>query len=325
MAMISTRQLFEEFFAEQQDESYVKRTRGQVYRPEVFAYEEKIGKQLVDMNVDELFDMVSTFKSEGGFSISYTSYDCIAVLYRKIFEYYIDHYEMMKNPWRDAKMRGAAAYERLSSYLEPVTWEIVQNAIDEVYKTNETDRAKYVECVIRLFYNGFERAEEIVRLKESMIDFEKKEINFFGRTIWLDDRCFELLVEIHNMETMSAWRNEFCMASWHDSYFKFPIRKSEESGFNNRSQILVANLINRTIAERLRKALGFEINYRMLYLLGFYDYMVKKWGVEETNRLLTPSRERSSVKKLTAVAREYGVSDYNITHIKRNMRPFMRR
>jgi len=48
MAMISTRQLFEEFFAEQQDESYVKRTRGQVYRPEVFAYEEKIGKHVAE-------------------------------------------------------------------------------------------------------------------------------------------------------------------------------------------------------------------------------------------------------------------------------------
>ena len=56
MAVISTQELFKRFF-ENKDPETVRKTRSQVDRPEVYAYEEKIGKQLVDMNEDELFEL----------------------------------------------------------------------------------------------------------------------------------------------------------------------------------------------------------------------------------------------------------------------------
>lgn len=57
MAKIPTKQLFDEFFASKgKDETYLRKIRAKADRPEVYAYEEKIGKQLVDMDVDELFE-----------------------------------------------------------------------------------------------------------------------------------------------------------------------------------------------------------------------------------------------------------------------------
>lgn len=321
MAMIPTKQLFDEYFFSVGKE-YVGRIRKQCDRPEVYEYEKKIGKQLVEMNVDELFEMINSFNEEG-FSVSYSSYDVIAVYYRKIFDYYIEHYELIKNPWHDMRMRGMRAYERLVKDKNPITWEMVDNTIKEVYKTNELERAKYIECIVRLYYDGFEKSEEIVKLKESMIDFEKKQANLSGRLIQFDDKCFDLLNELHNMETMKGWRGDYYMASWHDSYFKFPIRPTERVNFDNRSLVEVGNLINRTIHERIRKGLGIDINYRMLYFLGFYDFLVKKCGRDEANRILTSVRVREDVNKLSALSKLYGITNIDVPRLKKYMRPYV--
>lgn len=321
MALIPTKQLFDEMFAET-DQEYVRKTRTQADRPEVYAYEKKIGKQLVDMNVDELFDMIGTF-NEDGFSISYSSYDSIAVIYRKAFQYYIDHYEVIRNPWADKRMKGAAAHERIAQNKAPFTWEYVEHAIEELYRINEPDRARYVECIMRLYYNGFERAEEIVLMKENMVDLNTQTVRLSGRTVQLDPKCFSLLVEIHNMDVMKGWRGDYVMASWHGSYFKFSIRPSEEATFNDRPLSQICNLINRTISERIRKGVGVDINYRLLYLLGFYNFLVKTYGKETTNRILTSVRVKEDLDKLAVGARLYGITSMTQSQIKKAMRPFI--
>ena len=60
MAVISTHELFDKFF-EGKDPETVRKTRPQVDRPEVYAYEIKVGKQLVEMNEEELFAMICSF------------------------------------------------------------------------------------------------------------------------------------------------------------------------------------------------------------------------------------------------------------------------
>ena len=323
MAKIPTRQLFDVFFTSMgKNETYLRKIRAKADRPEVYAYEEKIGKQLVDMDVDELFDMLRTF-NEDGFSISYSSYDSLAVLFRQVFEYYIDNYELIRNPWNNKRMRGSAAYEELAQGKEAITWRSVEDAIAEIYKTHEADRAKYIECILRLYYNGFERAEEIVTLQESMIDFKTGAARLTGHSVQLDQRCFSLLVEIHNMKTMTGWRGDYVMASWQNSFFKFPIRPREESGFDSRPLNEICNLINRTIAERIRKGLHFDINYRMLYFLGFYDSLVKTLGKERTNQILVSSRVREDVAALEKAARMYGITKLSSSQLKKNLKPFV--
>ena len=323
MAMIPTKQLFDEFFASKDKEaSYLRKVRPQVDRPEVYEYEKQIGKQLVDMNSDELFEMLRSFNKDG-FTIGYASYDSMAVMYRQLFEYYIDNYELIRNPWNTKNMRGIAAYERLADGKEAITWESVQKVIDELYETNEEDRAKYIELILRLYYCGFERADEIVLMKENMIDFKNGIVRLSGRAVQLDQKCLGLLIEIHNMDYMKGWRGDFLMASWNDGYFKFPIRPKEESGFNDRPLGEVSCLINRMISSRIRKGLHFDINYRMLYFLGFYDFMVKTYGKEKTNRILRSYRVREDVVELDNAARMYGITNLGSAQIKRHLKPFI--
>lgn len=323
----TTQELFEEFFKDKDPET-IKKTRKQVDRPEVYAYEKKIGKQLVDMNVDELFDMITSFNdnrkgSEGGYSITYNSYFQIVSMYRSLFNFYIDNYEVIRNPFNDKRMRGTEAAERLSKGKEPYTWEKVEEVIKAVHSEYEDKRAKYIECIILLFYNGFSKAEEIVNITEDMIDFKNKSVRLLGRTIYLTDRCFELLTFVHNLSSLQSHRRAFSVVAWKDKYFKYIIRPKEVASFNDRPATEIANLINRRILVDVKKKFGVEINYRILYLLGFYDYMVKKRGEDRTRELILSVRSQSETEDLVRLARDYGIVAENVSNLKRILRPFV--
>lgn len=328
MAVIETSKLFDKFF-EGKDPTTVKKTRSQIDRPEVYAYEAKIGKQLVDMNVDELFGMIESFNDnrkhgcDNNYSINYNSYSQISSSYRSLFNFYIDNYEVIKNPWYDKRMRGVEATERLAKTKEAFTWETVDNAIKQVRSAYDRDKAKYIECIILLYYNGFSKAEEIVALTEDMINFKTKEVRLSGRTITLSDRCFELLTFVHNMTTLDGWRGDYLMASYRGNYFKYAIRPKEEDEFNNRSQEEIANMINRRILVDVKKKFSIDISYRLLYLLGFFDNLVATYGADRARALVLSVRNSEDTEDLMKAAREYGVVTDNVSHLKRMLRPFI--
>lgn len=305
MALIPTKQLFDEFFADM-DENSLKKIKPQADRPELYAYEKKIGKQFIDMNADELIDMVNTFE-HNGFPISYATYDSLSVLYRKIFEYYIDHYELIRNPFNAKTMRGVEAYKRLKSVRKTITKQDLEDVISQIYKTNSEDRATYITSILLLYYNGFKNAEEIVSFKEKDIDFEAKTVSLGGRIAKLDDRCFDLMVRVHNMEKMIGWRGDFVMMPWRDSYFKFSIRPAEVAVFDKRDLNDACNLINRVISERVRRGLGCDLDGRALYFLGFYDWLVEQYGEEKANYMILSKRDHDAIEDLKASAKMYGI------------------
>lgn len=323
----TTQELFKEFFKDK-DPEIVRKTSMQIDRPEVYAYEIKIGKKLIEMNVDELFEMILSFndnrKSEqNGYSINYNSYFQIASMYRSLFNFYIDNYEVIRNPFNDKRMRGTEAAKRLSQGKESYTWERIEEIIQMVHDEYEENKAKYIECIMLLYYNGFAKAEEIVGLKEDMIDYKNKTVLLPGRTIQLSDRCFDLLRFVHGLTSLGGWRGDFSVVAWRDNYFKYIIRPKEVDYFNDRPIGEVANIINRRILVDVKKKFGVEINYRILYLLGFYNYMVKEKGVDRTKELIQAVRSPAETEDLVKLAREYGVVAENVTHLKRIMRPFI--
>lgn len=328
MAVIETTKLFDEYFKDKNPET-VKKTRSQVDRHEVYEYEAKIGKQLVDMNSDELFDMIGTFRnnrknnSEGSYGINYNSYFQISSSYRAIFNFYIENYEVIRNPWNEKKMRGVCATERLAQKNKPFTWEIVDTAIKRVHEAYDADKAKYIECIIRLYYEGFAKAEEIVNLKEDMINFKTKEIRLPGRIVTLSDRCFMLLNYVHNMTMLEGGRYDYLMRSYHDGYFKYAIRKKDEDSFNDRTEREIANMINKRIITDVKNRFSVNVSYRDLYLLGFYDCLVATYGEERTRELILSVRNSDDVKDLMASAKKYGIVLDNVSHLKRSLRPFI--
>lgn len=328
MAEITTKQLFDMFF-EGKDPEVVKKTRAQIDRPEVYEYEEKIGKQLVDMDVDELFEMILSFNANRNFnnvnySIGYTSFNQIASQYRALFNFYIDNVEVIKNPFNDKRMKGTAATKRLAQNKEPFTKEMLDDIITKIHNDNQQDRAEYLECILLLFYCGFSSAPEIVSLTESMIDFRDMTVRLPGRTIQLSERCFELLKKINYAETMSGHNFDFELISYHGSYFKFCVRKNGVDSFQDRDSMEIANLINREISKRIKAQYGVDVNYRLIYLLGFVDFIKEQYGEERCKELIVAVRDPEATRDLLNVARLYGITVDNVTLLKKQLRPFIK-
>lgn len=329
MAAMDTKEIFDLYFKDIPSESS-RRIRPQVDRPEVYAYEIKVGKQIFDMDVDELLGLILSFNNErrfgdSNFSISYGSIDQIASTYRSIWNYYIDNIEIIRNPWNDKRMRGAALAKRLSESKEPFTYDVIDTAITNLYNEHPDDNytPKYIECLLLLFYNGFAEAQEIVLLKEDMINFKTHEVRLTGRTVHLSDRCFELLQYVHNLDEIDTQRGTYKAVPYHDGYFKFVVRAKDADAFQAKTLTEAGAVLTRKITMCVRKKYGIDINYRIVYLLGFFDYIVSKTSLERAKELVTSVRSSEDAQELMRYAGEYGVVADNVTYIKKCLRPFI--
>lgn len=330
MAVMNTKKVFDLYYKDIPYET-ARKGRPQVDRQEVYDYEEKLGKQIFDMDVDELFGLILSFNNNresdnSSFSISYGSYDQIASTYRSIWNFYIDNIDIIRNPWNDKRMKGAAAAKRIAESKKAFTYDIIEKVISEInkeYEDTDYDYGKYLECLILLFYNGFADAQEIVLLKEEDINFKTHEVRLHGRTIHLSDRCFELLQYIHGLKEIRTVRGNFSALSYQGGYFKIVIRNKEIETFQDKSLVEVGAILTRKITMNIRKKYGVDINYRIIYLLGFYDYIVSKAGKKRTKEIITSVRNRDDVQELMGYAREYGISAENVSYIKKLLRPFI--
>lgn len=326
---MDTKEVFDLYFKDIPYET-TRRTRQQVDRPEVYSFEELKGKQIFDLDVDELFELLLSFNNErklgdSNFSVSYGTYDQISSMYRSIWNFYIDNIEVIRNPWNDKRMRGTAATERLAKSKEAFTYEIVDKAINNLYNEYPADNytPKYIECLLLLFYNGFAESQEIVLLKEDMINFKTHEIRLTGRTIHLSDRCFELLQYIHNLDEIETPRGTYRAVPYHDGYFKFVVRARDADSFQTKTLTEAGAVLTRKITMCVRKKFGIDINYRILYLLGFYDYIVKETSPERARELVLSVRDGDDSQELVKYAVQYGVVADNVTYIKKILRPFI--
>lgn len=326
MAKKTTKELMDEFFDSHSGDTIV-RMRSQVDRPELYEYEEKIGKQLVDMNVDELFEMIMSFKANNRknakFMVSHSSYAQISYLYRAIFNYYIDNIEIIRNPFNDPRMRGREANKRLAQNRDTLTWDSVQEILNNVHRDFEHDKADYIECIIQLFYNGFANVDEIVNLTKDDVNTKNKTVRLNGRTITLSDRCYELLIKVHNMDKLDGWRGDFLMASWHGNYFKYPIRPKNEFDFADKTPVEVGSILNRYLSENVNKKYDTKFNYHNLFYLGFFDHIVSKVGRQRANELVTSYRSSEDAAELMDFANNYGVVIDNVSHLKRALQPYI--
>ncbi|MGN1456524.1 MAG: hypothetical protein ACI4XP_01070 [Acutalibacteraceae bacterium] len=328
MGKISTKELLDKFYSSEE----VKGTSMELYRsnidkPELYAYEKKIGKELIDMNVDELFGLVNEYAiAKYGVDVPYMtnhlSYDQLAVSFRRIFNFYSETVELIRNPWYDKRMKGTQAINELSKNKESFTFDNVRDIISKLHSSLEPDRADYVELLILLFYSGFKNAEEIVLLKENMIDHRNETVALPGRIVQLTDRCYNLLVRFHN-QTEIQEHAKYVLVPWQSGYFNFIVRPDSVLDINNRPLKSMCDIINRLFSTHINKPFKTKINYSMLYWLGFYDFLFKKYGTE-TDKILTSKGDEEDIAKLATGAREYGVKYSNITHLKIKLKPFIK-
>lgn len=328
MGKISTKELLDNFFSSTDVVgTSIEKNRRVIDRPELYNYESTIRKELIDMDVDDLFGLIQEFtdKKDGRdvpFMTSHNSYDQITGLLRKIFNFYTDTVEPIKNPLYDKRMKGRQATERLREGKEALRWSYIEEIINEMHNDLLPDKADYVELIILLFYCGFEKAEEIVYLKENMINHKNKTIALQGRIIHLTDRCYSLLVKFHNQDMIEGWQ-KYVLVGWHGSYFKFIVRASQIDAVDERPAQIMSDALNRLLSTNINKKYNTKINYSTVYWLGFYEFLVRRYGESETNQMVTSVRNPEYTTKLISSASEYGINKINVTHIKRYLRPYV--
>lgn len=328
MARVDTKSVFDAYF-EQIDPKKAGKLRPLVDRPEVYGYEEELGKQIFDMNEDELLDMLISFNKKRtygnkDYSISYTSYDQMASNYRAIWNYYINNIELIRNPWNSKKMRGANARDRIAAAKETISYSLIEYVLSKIRnRYDDVEYGKYLECLILLFYCGFASPKEIILLKEDMINFRTHDVRFPGKTIHLSDRCIELLQFIHERDEIQTLRKPFALVSYHGGYFKVAIDKNEVESFQERDIDDISACLNRKISMYVRNEYDVGIRGRTIYLLGFYDYIVKRAGKEHARDLITTLNNIEYTDELAGYAKEYGVFVTNSGFIKKMLRPYV--
>lgn len=325
MAKISTHQLMDEYFSQYPDpRSYQGRMRGKIDDSQLYAYEQAIGKEFADMNAQEIYDMLLSRADRRGNPLTHTMVVDYSGVYKDIYRYYIANYEPDKRlPWDSSAMltRESLANAALRRGMK-LSNELVEDAIAKMrrhYIERSGDegipRADFNECVTRLFLCGFATPGEITGMKEKDIDFRRNRVHVGDRYVTLDKRTMGLLKTVHSMEIMPRVRGSYDMIPYQDGYFRFPFgggSNFDERGPNQPGLILSSAL------RTLGTFDGKYISNRSLFLLGFYNYMIKRCGKEKANKLLEYEDRWAPADELIQLATEYGINEEPM-RIKRNM------
>lgn len=331
MGKISTNELFDLYFNSPEIAgTSIQTNRRQIDKPQLYVYEKEIGKELIDMDVDDLFGLIQELcnKRKGKkveYVVSHASYDQLSTILRAVFNYYIDNIEVIRNPLNDKRMRGKEAVKRLAEGFDTFSWKNVEDVIRQLHIDREQDSADYIELIMLMYYSGFACSDEIINLKADMINHEDHTVSFpNGRFIRLTDRCYELLMKFADLDVMPWVRGDFALVPWHGGFFKFIVRPSQVYKVNERPISMMRNQLNHVLSVYVNDKYDTKINYRILYLLGFYDFLVKKYGEERTEEMFNSYRNSDDVRDILDAAKEYDFQIDSISHIKRALRPFIK-
>ena len=321
---VPTKEVMDAFYRATKRETN-KRIRSQIDREEVYEYEKKIGKQLFEMDCDELFEMMRTFGSkrktmEGPRRTNINSFFQLSSMYRALFNYYIDNYNVIKNPFNDPRMKSNKGLDHLMENSPRFTQKDVDDLINRIQSDLPEERANYVECIIRLFCEGFSTNEEIVLLRENMINFRKRQVKLLGRTVQLSERTLYLLNYVHSLKKFPANHGEYEAVQYKDYYFKYSVFPRNVKDFNDKDPKELTALISRVIVNYVRRPYNADVSYRDFFLLGFYRKLVDTYGEERTNQMLASTRNASDTYDIFKVAEAYGVNTSNISTLKKSMR-----
>lgn len=332
MAVITTKQLMDEYFAEQERQGKdVRRNQSQLDRPEVYAYEQKIGKQLVEFDADEILEMISTFQNkknkfayaEEGPKMSANSYKRYISGYKQIFLFYVKHHELVRSPYDDPKLKGINVHMHRAESRDRLTWAKVEGIMNRLSTKYEYERACYFELIIRLFYDGFANAHEIINMKEADINTRRREVTVPGRIVRLSERTYQLLQENHKATQMDVHRTKMDMMSWHGSYMKFFVHNGRVSDFSAIDALSVARKITVPISSTIPKDFGISLSFRRLYLLGFYDYLVRNTSEERAKEMILAKSSPAAQEEFMALVDAYPVITDNAFVLKQSLVEFI--
>lgn len=277
---------------------------------ELYSYEGELGKSIFEMTSDELTQMISEIYV--GRATQYAIQTVISTL-RNLFNFYINNYNVIINPFVAEEWRGVQVVNRILSLRtdKTVTKEKFEKMISDIRNYFEGEQknycyADYFECILRLAYDGFIYAKEYVQFSEDDVDFEKKTIRLEDRTIRMSDRSAELLLKIHENEYEIISLPFMQLTSYNGSYFKCLCRKVRAQEFNSYSIDDVSRgIMNKLNSARRKCETPYRYNFRELCLLGFYDHLVSKYSKDEILTMIQSGKDKNVGQILRKETEEY--------------------
>lgn len=326
MAEISTMQLMNEFIEQKAggNKALERTINSVINRSEVYEWETKLNKQLIEMNEDELLDVILSFRvrvgNNTGRRVSPSTIRNALAWYNNLWDYYSKNYKLIINPFRYDKLSISNVLNAMMQDTPPITSETIAQIINTVRNAWDEDMANQIECTILLFYCGFREAAEIVLLKEDMIDFKEKVIHLKDRDVYVSDRCLFLLRKVHEVESRSPINSHFTYVAkaYEGGYFKFFV-KDEDTDYAHGAQQYLASKITRRISESSRASIGYSINTRQIFLAGFYNYLCKTFGKDKAHEMIHSTNNGEYNRILLDAAQKYGAIFKNPVTLKKDL------
>ena len=311
---MTTKELFGNYFEERNHKR--NNVKNSVDRPEVYEMEKKLGKPLIEFTPDECVEMLKSFG--GGKRFALNSYSAWVSIYRSIFNFYSDNVELIRNPFNDNRFKHVDLLAKeLGFHENKLTMEDVNTAIEKINaESDNIERARYAECMMRLFLDGIRSFEELILIRPEQVNLDELTITMDnGIVIHLSERTAELLRFVEEMEFMPCGNRKMPMFTWRNHYIKYPCRITD---IDDRDLIDVCRIVSRVFTNDIRKVTEMNITYQTLYHLGLYENLKNKFGEEMLSQMLTSDGKRGKIiDDFHSALIEYGVSKKSVYSIKR--------
>ena len=312
MSEIPTKELLDRFFDDESTPNSAKIRRNWIDKPALYDYINETGTELVDMSVDQLIELMKRCKVTDSISRMFAHH------LRQIFDYYntISKLKII-NPFHiSPELKGRSLQMSLLEDNKPLTFEEIYRAIGRLRKDFDQQKVEYIELLVNLFYCGIDNGNYLVNLKEENINHNEKCLSLIGKTVQLNDRAYQLLIQVHRYYTSD--RNGVVYASYRGGYIPVLSKVYQLDELDDKDIDVIRNRYYHMIT-LLKDDNGDTINYSKIFWLGFYDYLVKNIGDEKVKELVTEKGHFNTdpANMLIQYARLYGISQLNLTAIKR--------
>lgn len=317
MGVITTRELLDKVYElySPYKSSLVYTIQKMIDKPVLFDYEKEISTDLVDMSQDQLFGLINRIlhhkqNKDGDHYLRMGSYDYVRHALYNIFEVYISIHPMA-NPMRSPVFVKDNVRRILMQGKSAFTWGTVENLLTELRYEYPPEHVEYIELIMQLFYCGFQTWSELINLEASQINHQTKTIVLPGRTIKLSDRCYALLINNQRMVSFKGNYKTFYFVPWRNKYLKYMMTASAADRINDKTEQSIHQYARTIYARSVLNGRAEQINYSVLFNLGFYNYIVSKYGKERArSMILTHDRENIPLWKQVQI--EYGLTHRTI-------------
>ena len=279
----------------------------------LYDYVEETSKELFEMNADELVELIARLVNGRDWKSvkvmkSQNTYANIISALKDMINWYIIHVKPVPNIIQlDSRFRGKNYLQLISDRYAVFSYEVLQNAIKNIREKSSEGKADYVEYLCLLFYSGFQSAEEVISFRLKDVDPRARTVKLIGRTVKMTERCYELYKEFWNIDSFVSGNHRCYLCSLPDRGFRFLVRDSEVDTFHLRDEARNRNSIYAQITKNMKDANLNGVNYKTIFMLGLYDYMVRKFGKARTNQIILCENDERAITQLNDVLVEYGL------------------